>query len=151
MADLEDTEDYKIFIEKPFYVEPPNLPPTATEDEKRHAWAEWIIANAKARANHKRQWSKSLKPGTLPNFDTAHGMVKIDGRWKQRPSMTGLVGSSDMLTLETVLVEQATQDRHFQARGQRGKRLGNKHRRKRNNFDKKNIKRQAILNKKFGG
>lgn len=138
----------KIFIEKDFYVQPPELPDTADEEEIREAWATWIMENAKERAKHKREWTKSQKPEDLPNFDKANTMVKIGGVWKQRPAMTGYVGSAELGTLETVCFELSKQDRHFQPRGKRAGHKGNKHKFGRNSPSKKEIKRQMILRDK---
>lgn len=135
----------KIFIEKSFYVEPPNLDLTATEEEVREAWASWISKNAKERANHKRAWTKSQKHGSLPNFDKANTMMKINGVWKQCPGMTGYIGSAELGTLEAVPFELAKQDRHFQPRGKRAGRGGNKHKFRRKDPDKKELKRQRVL------
>lgn len=136
----------KVFVEKDFYVEPPKLPDTATEAEIKEAWANWITANARERAKHKRQWTRAQKPGDLPDFNKANTMVKVHGVWKQRQGMVGLVGDAGLTTLETVLTELAKQDRYYQARGKRAERTGNKHKteRKKNN----DIKRQFVLNKK---
>jgi len=136
----------KIFVEKDIYVEPPNLPDTATEKEKKEAWANWITANARERANHKRAWTKAQKLGDLPDFSKANTMVKINGVWKQQQGMVGLVGDVGLRTVELVLTEMATQDRHHQARGKGAGRAGNKHRNKR--LRRKESKRQMILNKK---
>jgi hypothetical protein len=135
----------KVFVEKDIYVEPPNLPDTATEAEKKEAWANWITANAKERANHKRAWTKAQKPGDLPDFNRANTMVKVHGVWKQRQGMVGFVGDVGLLTLETVLTEMAKQDRHYQARGKRAGKVGNKHRNTRHKG--KELKRQIVLNK----
>lgn len=140
----------RIFIEKDFYIDPPELPDTASEEEIRTAWAEWIKKNSLERAKHKRAWTKSQKQGSLPDFDKANTMMKINGVWKQRPGMTAYVGSAELGTLETVMFELSKQDRHFQARGKRSGRRGNKHRFRRNDVDKKELKRQMILNNKAG-
>jgi hypothetical protein len=136
----------KTFIEKDFYVDPPNLDSTATEMEIRIAWSDWLIANSRERAKHKRAWTKAQKPGDLPDFNRANTMVKIHGVWKQRQGMVGLVGDVGLLTLETVLIEMAKQDRHYQARGKRSGKSGNKHRNTR--YRGKELKRQIVLNKK---
>ena len=142
----ENTLEGKVFVEKDFYVEPPKLPDTATEAEIKKAWANWITANARERAKHKRRWTRAQKPGDLPDFNKANTMVKIQGVWKQRQGMVGLVGDVGLRTLETVLTELAKQDKYYQARGKRAERNGNKHRNGRRN--KKEIKRQLVLNKK---
>lgn len=131
----------KTFVEREFYSDPPSLSKDATESEISSAWSDWIKKEAKARANHKRAWTKSQKPGELPDFDNNGLMVKQGGVWKQRPGMTAYVGSAELGTLETVLFESSKQDRHFQARGKRAGR-----RKKRNNQNKKEAKRQFILN-----
>ena len=146
---MEDMED-KVFIEKAFYAEPPNLLSTATEEEIKIAWDKWLKENKQGRANHKRAWTKAQKPGRLPNFDTGNTMVKIHGVWKQRSGMIGFVGDAELRTLETVLVQRADQDKHFQARGKRADRRGNRHKGRRNNPNKKELKRQSILNQKTG-
>ena len=138
----------KTFIEKEFYAEPPDLPDTATEEEISLAWEKWIKENDKGRANHKRAWTKAQKPGRMPNFDTGDTMVKVQGVWRQRSGMIGFVGDAELRTLETVLVQKAEQDRHFQARGKRAIRKGNRHKDRRNDYDKKELKRQSILNQK---
>lgn len=135
----------KIFVERDFYVEPPNLLDTATEAEIKEAWSEWIMANAKERANHKRQWTKAQKPGNLPDFNRANTMAKIQGVWKQQPGMVGLVGDVGLRTLETVLTELPEQGRYHRFRGKRKSKPGNKHRTAR--LKKKELKRQMILNK----
>jgi hypothetical protein len=135
----------KVFVEKDFYVEPPVLPDTATEAEIKEAWANWITANARERANHKRQWTKSQKPGSLPDFNRASTMAKINGVWKQQQGMVGLVGDVGLRTLEVVLTEQAEQDKHYQARGKKAGH-GNKHKNRRR--IRKEQKRQLVLTKK---
>ena len=136
--------DSKVFIEEDFYVKPPELPDTATEAEIKTAWADWMMANARERANHKRRWTKSQKPGRLPDFNKANTMVKIHGVWKQRQGMVGLVGDVGLRTLETVLTEIAKQDRYYQARGKRAGKSGNKHKNSRRKG--KELKRQLVLN-----
>lgn len=138
----------KIFVEKDFYIQPPELPDTANDEEIREAWSTWIMKNAKERAVHKREWTKAQKPGSLPDFDKANTMVKVGGVWKQRLGMTGYIGSAELGTLETVLVELSKQDRHFQPRGKRAGHKGNNHKFGRNNLSKKEAKRQMILREK---
>jgi hypothetical protein len=135
----------KVFVERDFYVEPPKLPDTATEVEIKTAWANWITANARERAKHKRQWTKSQKPGNLPDFNRANTMVKVQGVWKQQHGMVGLIGDVGLRTLETVLIELAKQDKYYQARGKRAGKSGNK--RKISRQKRKELKRQSILSR----
>jgi hypothetical protein len=143
---IDKDNDNKIFIEKDFYVEPPQLSDSASKKEIKEAWGKWDKANKKERANHKRKWTKSQKPGEMPNFDSATTLVKINGVWRQRMGMVGYVGDADLRTLEVVLTEKSKQDRYFQPRGQRANKKGNKHKSRRNNKKRKDLKRQKILN-----
>lgn len=134
------------FVEKEFYTEPPDLPEDASDDEIRSAWAEWIKKESKARANHKRQFTKAQKAEPLPDMGNSGLMIKQGGVWRQRPTMTAYVGSAELGTLESVVFELAKQDRHHQARGVAGgqRRSG----RRRKSQSKREAKRQRILNSK---
>lgn len=135
----------KIFVEKAWYITPPKLPDTATKEEVKKAWVNWVVANAKKRASHKQQWTKAQKHGSLSDLSSANTMVKIQGVWKQQIGMVGLAGDVGSGTLETVLTELPKQGRHHRFRGKRKNKSGNKHKKAR--LKRKELKRQMILNK----
>jgi len=131
----------KDFLEKDFYIDPPNLPKDATDKEVEEAWKNWDKQNSKLRANDKRRWTISQQPGEMYNPDTANILVKINGVWKQ--SSHGIEGTEEAYSI--VAIEKAKQDKHYKARGNRGKKKGNKHKKRRNDIDKKIRKKQLIL------
>jgi hypothetical protein len=146
-----DDSEYDIggsaFVEKDFYIDPPELDPGATEEEIKNAWSEWDKENRKLRANHKRKWTKAQEAGELPTFLAETTTIKVNGVWKQRDGAVGLEGDVDS-GVDLVVSSRATQDLHFQQRGKRANRKGNRHKSSRNNERKKELKRQMILNSK---
>jgi len=128
------------FVEKEMYSDPPDLPDDATKEDISAAWSKWIFEEAKARKVHKTAYTKSQKPGVMPDFDKSGILMKIGGVWKQNQSMTGLIGSSELGTLESVLIQNADQDRSISFRGKRAGRKSN-----RRSAKHKELKRQSIL------
>lgn len=139
---MNNEEASNTFVEKDIYSEPPNLNDTATKEEIREAWANWILSETRSRAAHKASWTKSQKHCPLPNFDTADIMMKSGGVWRQNNGMTGLIGNSELGSLEAVLITNADQDNSVSFRGKRSGR--NKSGTKKSK-SKKEEKRQKIL------
>lgn len=110
-------------VEQDFYIDPPVLPDTATEKEVKTAWFNWANKNAKQRGVHKALFTKKQKIERLADSAYSSVLIKQNGIYKQRSGLIGFIGDAD--NVETVLIEQASQDRHFRLRGKRaGKKVG---------------------------
>lgn len=105
MSKLRRRASSKVFVERPFYVEPPAVSDTASDDEKLKAWADWYEKDQKAKRQHKNAWTKYKKPNNMPNFDRAFIMVKLNGVWKQRPAMTSLVAGFNWELIDELLFD----------------------------------------------
>jgi hypothetical protein len=116
------------FIPKDFYVQPP---PEGADPE---VWELWLKMDEAERTKHKRAFTKALNKAqqeqSIPDiYKAPTSAQKINGIWRQ--STTAFSGSVDEETVEKILTTEATQDRHHQPRGKRGKAKGNKHKKQR--------------------
>ena len=112
-------------VEQDFYIDPPVLPDTATEKEVKTAWFNWVKENAKQRGIHKALFTKSQKIEVLADSAYSSVLIKQNGVHKQRSGLIGFIGNAD--NVETILIERATQDRHFRTRGGRAGKKASKH------------------------
>jgi len=116
------------FVPKDFYVQPP------PKDADPEVWNLWLQMDEAERTKHKRAFTKALNKAqqeqSIPDIYKAPATAqKINGIWRQ--STTAFSGSVDDETVEKILTTEATQDRHYQPRGTRGKRKGNRHKNQR--------------------
>ena len=130
------------FIEKDFYIDPPDLPDDATDEEKLIAWKKWQKDNTKERAKHKRRWTLSQEHHESPYLET-YSLIKLNGVWKQVGGPLALDGGADEGSAHLILYTKPQQNKHFQARGKRGK--SNKQKNKR--AKRREQKRQKILSR----
>ena len=124
-------------VEKEMYIDPPVLPPDASEEDKLSAWKQWQEAESIKRRAHKAAFTKKIK-GTVPDSEYNRSTVKIGGVYKQLNGSVGINGSDEDNSLEQIVAIPATQDRYFQARGARaGDKDQNRTRKRRKNQRKK--------------
>lgn len=130
-------------VEKELYVEPPVLPSHASEEEKLKAWQQWQDEDGKRRKAHKAAYTRKNKGVPEVQIQTT---IKHNGVYKQHFGAIGIGGSIDDDTIEQVAIVQATQDRHFQPRGNRA---GDKNKAKARRRNKnKRLKTQKLLSQR---
>ncbi len=116
-------------VEKDLYIEPPQLPLDATENEIRKAWAEWQVKEAQARKAHRIKFNRGQKASSL---ELKPHTVKMGGVNKQTTTY--------LSDLEQIQTTAPNQDYYFKARGGRA---GN---RKQHRKDRRKAK-QLVKNK----
>lgn len=79
------------FVEKEFYIPPPDLPSDYPKWKIEKIWKRWNAKNERAKKQHYKNWLKARKVNELPNFELAYNMVKVGGIWKQRNCMDDLL------------------------------------------------------------
>ncbi len=76
------------FVRKDFYIEPPE------KDASEEDWKTWLKADDKKSAIEKRKHTLSLEATEIPESFQETAMRKVNGVYRQVPSV-GLVGSVD--------------------------------------------------------
>ena len=105
----------KTFIREQFYIEPPAA--DATQEE----WAAWIASDDRKAAAAKGAHTKAQEAGTgteLPAYLTV-GAFAVKREGVHRQEYTAWEGDASVGDASRVAIVQASQDRHFQARGKR--------------------------------
>jgi len=110
LIEQKDIASGRVFVERDFYIDPPEIPEGASEEETIKIWDRWYELDAAEKEKHKQRWYKLQKLGNLPNFDRAFPMVKMNGIWYQRPSMNGLVGGFELKDIEEELYKLSEQE-----------------------------------------